>query len=377
MKHIAFAVAVVVGSGAAAPSYAQFGALGKIKKAADTAQKVSELNISEADERSLGEAVSQLIIRDYGVYQDEDVTKYVTLVGLVMTEASTRPDLKWEFIVLDTDGVNAFAAPGGLIHITKGALGLIKSEAELAGVLAHEIAHITKKHTVNAIRKSKSVEIAGDVAPGSNAYISALANVAYENIVEKGFDRGDENDADQEGIRIANKVGYSPSGLSAFLTKLAERNASTTEERNGLFASHPETKERLEKIARQIKAEKLNAMALVEARYTETIDLDATPLSEIVTTDVAGARGLAGGSSAKKEDEEKKAEEPKKKRGGFGLSGLKLTRGQQAESTQASASAGGRAVGKDRAAKGGANKNKLSVPVTPAELEAFKKGIAA
>ena len=79
----------------------------------------------------------------------------MTLVGTVLAQASTRPDLNWEFIVLDTDGVNAFASPGGLVHITSGALGLIKSEAELAGVLGHEIAHITKKHTSTRIQKNK------------------------------------------------------------------------------------------------------------------------------------------------------------------------------------------------------------------------------
>lgn len=376
MKHTTVAVALVLAAAAATPASAQFGGLDKFKKAADTAQKVSELNITEKDERALGEQVSQMIRQEFGVYQDKDVTKYVTLVGLVMTQASTRPDLSWEFIVLDTDGVNAFAAPGGIVHITRGALGMIKSEAELAGVLAHEIAHITKKHTVNAIRKNKGFKLASDVTPGSNAYISALAGAAYDNIVEKGFDRGDENDADQEGVRLANKIGYVPSALSGFLTKLADRNAAATTERNGLFASHPETKERLERIAKQVASEKLAGSASAEARYKQTITFDATPLTDIVVSDALGSRGLAGGESAKKEEPKKEQEQPKKK-GGFGLSGLKLTKGQQAESTQASASAGGRAVGKDRAAKGGPNSNKLAVPVTPAEVDTFKKGIGA
>ena len=69
--------------------------------------------------------------------------------------SSSRPNLPWTFIVLDTDGVNAFAAPGGFIHITRGALGAARHEAELAGVLAHEITHVTEKHTVKAIQKGK------------------------------------------------------------------------------------------------------------------------------------------------------------------------------------------------------------------------------
>ena len=86
-----------------------------------------------------GEQVSLQIRNTFGVFQDKEVTKYVTLVGTVLAQASSRPGLNWEFIVLDTDGVNAFAAPGGIVHITRGALGLAKTEAELAGVLGHEI----------------------------------------------------------------------------------------------------------------------------------------------------------------------------------------------------------------------------------------------
>ena len=91
--------------------------------------------MSDADERKIGELVSLQVREEFGVFQNKEVTKYVTLVGTVLAQGSARPNLNWEFIVLDTDGVNAFAAPGGIIHITRGALGLVKSEAELAGVL--------------------------------------------------------------------------------------------------------------------------------------------------------------------------------------------------------------------------------------------------
>lgn len=375
MKLLTIALAFVL---TASPAFAQLGGLNKaLKKGTDAKEKVDQVRdlvITDADERKIGEKVSELVREEFGVYQDKAVTKYVTLVGTVLAQASSRPDLKWEFIVLDTDGVNAFASPGGLVHITKGALGLIKSEAELAGVLGHEIAHVTGKHTVNAIRKNKTVKLAADVAPGSNEYIEGIANAAYENIVEKGFDRGDEEDADEKGIRLANKAGYDPSGLAAFLTKLAARNQEQTEERNGLFASHPETKGRINDLGKQVKSEKLNASANVQPRYASHITWDVKPLSEI-TAVVDGTRGVAGGGAKPKE--EPKAEEKEKPKRGFGLGSLKLSGGAQKESTQASASAGNRAVGKDRAAPGGPNKSKLTLPaLTPAEIEAFKKGIA-
>ena len=130
MRTAAFALALVL---APAPAYAQIGgALGKLNKAKETADKVKGLNLSEADERKIGEQVSTELCQTFGVFQDAAVTKYVSLVGNVLAQASSRPNLKWEFIVLDTDGINAFASPGGLVHITRGALGLIKDEAELA-----------------------------------------------------------------------------------------------------------------------------------------------------------------------------------------------------------------------------------------------------
>ncbi len=369
MNQAALALALLM---AATPAYAQLEGIGKrLGQVKDAKDKVSKLNMSEKDERKLGEQVSALVRKEFGVLQDAATTRYVTLVGSVLAQASTRADLRWEFIVLDTDGVNAFAAPGGIVHITRGALGMIKSEAELAGVLGHEVAHITKKHTVNAIRKSTTFQLAADAAPGSNQYFEALANAAYENIVEKGFDRGDEEDADEEGVRLANKAGYAPSGLATFLAKLAERNRSEPA-RNGLFASHPETQGRVSDINKQIKSEKLAAGALVQPRYASNIKFEAKPLSEVATV-MAGTKGVAGESKKAEKTEEKK-EEPKKK--GFGIGPLQLSSGKQAESTQASASAGGRAVGNDRHAVGGSNPNKLTVTVTPAEIEAFRKGIA-
>ena len=291
-------------------------------KGVDTAQQIRELNISEKDERALGEAVSDRVRLEFGVFQDKEVTKYVTLVGTVMTQASSRPDLNWEFIVLDTDGVNAFASPGGIVHITRGALGLIKSEAELAGVLAHEISHITKKHTVNSIRKNKGFKMASDAAPGSGAYVGALANAAYDNIVEKGFDRGDEEDADQEGIRLANKVGYNPAGLATFLEKLNARNKGVAT-RNALFASHPETEGRISKLGQLIKSEKLAATSMAESRYAGAIKFDAKPITEIPTVAPVHAAWRKVRASAK--PEEKKTEEAPKKKG-FGLGRLGLSR---------------------------------------------------
>ncbi len=163
MKKCAFVLSVSIATAltlGARPAAAQLGGLTGALNTAAKAKKIADLKVTDAEERQIGQAVSDKMVETFGVYQDANVTKYVTLVGAVLALQSPRPGLDWQFVVLDTEGVNAFAAPGGFIHITKGLLGLMKDEAELAGVLAHEIIHVTEKHTVNAIQKSDAIKVA-------------------------------------------------------------------------------------------------------------------------------------------------------------------------------------------------------------------------
>jgi predicted Zn-dependent protease len=277
--------------------------------------------------------------------------------------------------------VNAYAAPGGLVHITRGALGLIKNESELAGVLGHEITHITAKHTINAIRQSAltslGTEFAADKAGGlGGEAIRQLAGVGSKMLYEGKFSRDDEQESDKVGVGIANKVGYAPNGMARVLAKIAERNKNQKEP-NGWFASHPQLKERISAMEKQIKSDRLNATALVADRYMKAITWDVKAASEIAMI-APGARGLAGDAPAKaddtsaKKDEEKK--EPAKKGGLFGTS--MLSKGSQAQNTGTVASAGSRGLSPDRDAVGGPNKNKVRVTISGTELESFKKGIA-
>ena len=382
MKAAALILSALFVIGTASPARAQLGGLGKLKKigdkAADAKQKYDDYNITDQEEKQLGDQVSLKLRDHFGVYQNEPVTKYVSLVGTALAQASSRPTLEWKFIVLDTDGVNAYAAPGGIVHITRGLLGLMKSESELAGVLGHEITHVTEKHTVNAIKQSKGISMTADAAGSGGSlrdqFIAKMSALAFNKIFEGEFSQRDENNADETGVRIANKIGYAPNGMVEVLKKIDARNGSR-EDRNGMFASHPATKDRIESLQKQIKNEKLTATATVESRYKQTITFDAKPVSEIAM-DVAGAAGLASGDKKKEDDkkaDEKKTDEPKKNK--FGLSSI--TGGKQTQASQQTASAGARGGLPDRDAKGGPNKSPLGVKITAAELEAFKKGIAS
>jgi predicted Zn-dependent protease len=385
MKAAAIVLSALFVLGAAAPAHAQLGALGRIKKAADKAadakNKYDDLNITDDEERQLGEKVSLKLREHFGVYQDEPVTKYVSLVGTALALSSSRPTVNWRFIVLDTDGVNAYAAPGGIVHVTRGLLGLMKNESELAGVLGHEITHVTAKHTVRAIQKSKGVTMASsEVGPGGNlrqSFLSKFGEAIFTRVYEGEFSREDENESDEGGVRLANALGYAPSGMVEVLKKIDARNGSR-EDRNGLFASHPATTDRIARLETVIKDQKLAAAATVDARYKQTITFDAKPASEIAVDD-SGAAGLAGGD--KKKEDDKKADEKKDekkdepKKGRFGLGGI--TGGKQKQAAQQTASAGARGGVPDRDAKGGPNKSPLGVKISAAELEAFKKGIAS
>ena len=376
MRKIAITLALLL---LASPAYAQLGRLNDALKKAEKVKKLTDIKVSPEQERQIGQQVSDKIVEEFGVYQDPQVTKYVALVGSVLAQSSPRPDLNWQFVVLDTDGVNAFAAPGGFIHVTRGLLGLMKTEAELAGILGHEIIHVTEKHTVNAIQKSNAVSFASDEVSESGgmtqALVTKVAQAAYTSILDNQFSRNDEGESDTKGVEIANKVGYNPAGLSDVLTKLAARN-SDMQEPNGLFASHPVIKDRIAKVAKTIKDKKLTATATVASRYTQNIKLEAKPVSALALVP-EGTRGLAGGDgkSAGKTDTAKKDTGGSKSSGGGMLS--KLTGGgKQEDQTQTVASAGARGGVPDRDAVGGPNKNRVKVNIQAAELAEFKKGIA-
>jgi beta-barrel assembly-enhancing protease len=366
---------------AATPAYAQFGKLGdRLRQAQEARDKLSELKMSDADERRLGEQVSLQLRQQFGVFQDKNVARYVSLVGSVLAGASSRPALDWQFVVLDTEGVNAFAAPGGIVHITRGALGLIKNEAELAGVLGHEITHVTAKHTVRSIQKNKAVTLTAEEVGGSRglsqSVVSRLAEAAYKNVINNAFDRDDEIEADRVGIALASRAGYAPAALSSVLQRLEDRNKAQ-EQPNGMFASHPLIRDRIANIAKVAKEQKLAGSATVAARYGKHVTFDVKPLGDIPVID--GTRGLTGGSSKNAQQPANAGtgdkKEPAKKKGGL-LGKVGLTSGSQSQNTQTVASAGARGLGQpDRDAKGGSNPSRVPVDITPADLGEFKKGI--
>ena len=369
MKKLIPGVIVCVAALAFA-SVAEAGGGGQLGAITKRAKQFRDIQMTDDDEQRLGEAVSQRIRERYGVVQDAAVHKYVGLVGKVLASASARPNLTWHFIVLDTDGVNALAAPGGYIHITRGALSLLESEAELAGVLGHEIAHVTRKHTVRAIQKNKAIQMgAEETLSGNSALFNKLVDKASE-MVMAGFGRAEELEADREGVSLADKAGYAPAGLGGFLRTVTDRNKSSSE-KQGLFASHPEMEERLKKLDDTISKEKLAAAVSLEARLAQHISYEPVPVGSVPTV-APGSAGLTGGSGEEKKEDDK-AEEPPKKKRGFGLSSLRApSMGSEKKSAEVTGSGASRGVDRERDAKGGPNPEPVLVALTAADVTAFK-----
>jgi len=211
---------------------------------------------------------------------------------------------------------------------------------------------------------------ASETLSGSSALMEKAVNAVYQNIVDKGFGRDDENESDEVGAVLANKVGYAPNGLVTFLTSLKERNKNKTA-KSGLFATHPQMQERLDRITKQISTQKLTASATVAERYKKNISYTLVD-PDALTAVEAGSAGLTGGNAKEPPKEEPKKEEPKK--GRFGMPKMLAPGGGEQKNAQVMASGGARGgVPDEKDAKGGSNPAIVAVKVSPADVAAFKK----
>jgi predicted Zn-dependent protease len=239
---------------AAAPGAAQ-DPLSRLAGAARGAAGAS-LPIGISKEREIGRGIAATVAGRWKVLNDSALIRYVTLVGQVVARQSPRwTEIPFRFAVLDTDEVNAFAAPGGYIFVTRGALQLIESESELAGVLAHEVAHVDQKHVLEQIRKFDAMNRARSEADLTGPLLDEVAGFGA-GLLFMGVGRGEEMEADSLGALYAAAAGYRVDGLSTFVTRLVEDG--TPSGRGGplreLRATHPPASARLEALQRQLAA---------------------------------------------------------------------------------------------------------------------------
>lgn len=204
--------------------------------------------VSEEQEAEMGAAAASVLLGAAPLVDDLEVQRYVNMVGLWIALQSERPDLDWRFGVLEDDTANAFAAPSGYVFITKGLFNVLRTEAELAGVLAHEIAHVVDRHHVDAMVKQDRFKVLTETAQsvsGEDGWIADAAVSASQELYSKGLDKSVEFEADRMGAILAARAGYDAYGLSHALMTLD--GAGSEGEFLGFFLStHPATAKRLD-----------------------------------------------------------------------------------------------------------------------------------
>jgi len=205
--------------------------------------------IEEAKEIEIGRQLAAVLLGSKPLSGDMALQRYVNQLGRWISLQSTRPHLPWSFAVIDDPGFNAFAAPGGYVFVTKGLVDNV-DEAELAGILAHEISHVTEKHHLNALRAKARAGIATQLIGSQlrnniGGLVSQQMLSLGRNLYASGLDQDDEFDADRRGVALAARAGFDPYGLASVLQQL--RTATPD---NPLFtlslATHPPAQQRLD-----------------------------------------------------------------------------------------------------------------------------------
>jgi predicted Zn-dependent protease len=212
--------------------------------------------ISESQEIDIGKDADQQIVASMGLYEDQQLQSYVEMLGKSLASKSERPNLPWTFRVIDDPVVNAFALPGGFIYITRGILSHMNSEAELVGVLGHEIGHVTAKHSVNRISTMQLTQIGFGIAmiarPELQQY-SQFAELGFGLLFLK-FSRDDERQADELGLRYMVKENHDPREMAQVMRTL--QRASQAAGGGGIpqwLSTHPDPQNRVELINSQIE----------------------------------------------------------------------------------------------------------------------------
>ena len=230
------------------------------------------LPIGYEEEQTIGQAIAlQVVARYGGVYDQPDLTRYVNLVGRAVALTCDRADIEYRFAVLNHDSINAFAAPAGYIFLTRGLLKTIRNEAELAAILGHEIGHVTQKHILDVIQRSKQIS---GVAEAGLAYANQnpdafkqVIDGAVKKLLDEGLDQSKELESDRLGVIFASRVGYDPTAYETFLDRLRTIKGDD----RAFFKTHPDFSNRISAVQSTIREQGLKATgSLLADRFSRS-----------------------------------------------------------------------------------------------------------
>jgi predicted Zn-dependent protease len=286
-RHCIAAALVAAVSGHAVAASIDLGRIFGVGKDLATAAT----GMDETDEIAVGREVAGRTLGAAPLVPDPELQAYVNRVGRWLAMQTERPDLPWHFGVLDTASVNAFAAPGGYVLITRGLYEMLDSEAQLAGVLGHEIGHIVQRHHVKVMQQSAAVSAGARAAQRSDrsVLVNNLIGTGAE-VFARGLDKSAEFDADRIGIVLAARAGYSPYGLVEVLHKLAARTADDLSLAL-LFKTHPAPGERLTQLGDAL-APRVAALPTGKEPALRQVDPKTPPPTAAKPAPAEGARAL-------------------------------------------------------------------------------------
>jgi predicted Zn-dependent protease len=222
----------------------------KVLKGAKVA-RAATAEFTPEQELEIGKIVAGKVLYNYPAVANDRLQTYVRLIGETLVPYSERSNQQWHFAVIDAkDVVNAFSTPGNFVFVTSAAIRQMKSEAELANVLGHEIAHVDKKHILNEIKKgnifSAGLDFATDGRGGlSGELAKKVADMTWEKLITKGLGRKEELEADAVGAKIASSAGYRSEAMSTFLETLDQGMEKNKGGMSQFTATHPPNKDRI------------------------------------------------------------------------------------------------------------------------------------
>lgn len=262
-----------------------FAGIGIARPALAQVDFLTDLLMSEAQERQFAEQEHPKILEQFGgEYRDADLQTYVGSIANFLGQVSRRPDIRYRLTILNSPVVNAFALPAGYLYVTRGLLALAENEAELAGVVAHEIGHVTARHT--AQRFSHSVLAQGIVgllgAATQNTEMAGLVRLVEPVAVValQSFSREHEHEADMLGVRSLSRAGYDPRAMASFLAKLGAQTRLDARlsgqggagDQFNLLATHPRTAERVGRTIQAAGGLRVRDPMLAKEIYLRKID---------------------------------------------------------------------------------------------------------
>ena len=215
----------------------------------------SSKEIDYATERTIGEALALESMQRFGRPVDnESMQQYVNLVGAVVAQSSLRSTIPYHFTVLDSPVQNAFAAPGGVIFISKALLATLADEAELAAVLAHEIGHVAAKHALKSTQRAQFLQGVGTITAATSGSkgkeYQALIGDLQSRLFDQGLDKTMEFEADRAAMETTYRAGYNPLAMIRVLERLQKLEASSVK-KGSWFSTHPPLNERIARLKKE------------------------------------------------------------------------------------------------------------------------------